>query len=88
MTATLTVLAIKASLLTGYWLYQRLGDDGADAAYDAVATASSALWILAGVFAVMGGFVLLGSAMIILFSYIAFSKGTKTKQRIRSRIAG
>jgi len=88
MTGTLTVLAIKASLLTGYWVYQRFGSGGADAAYDAVATASAAMWILAGMFAVMGGFVVLGSLMIVVFSYIGFSKGTATKQRIRSRIAG
>lgn len=88
MTEALTVLAIKASLLTGYWLYQRFGSGGADAAYDAIATASSVMWILAGIFSIMGGFVVIGGLIIVVFSYIAFSKGTATKQRVRQAIAG
>ena len=88
MTGTLTVLAIKASLLTGYWLYQRFTSDGADAIYDAVATASSVLWVLAGAFAIMGGFVIAGSALIILFTYVGLNKGTATRERVRARIAG
>lgn len=83
----LAVLAIGASLLLGYWLYLNF-QGGADAAYDAIATASSVLWVLAGVFAIMGGFVLVGSALIIVFSYVGLSKGTKTSERVRSRIAG
>ena len=85
--SVLTLLAIKASLLTGYWLYTRYSE-GANAAYDAVATASSILWVLAGIFAIMGGFVLFGSLLIVLFSYIGLSKGTKTSERLRARIAG
>lgn len=85
--STLTFLAIKASLLLGYWLYKRF-TGGADAIYDAIATASSILWVLAGIFAIMGGFVLLGSLLIIVFTYVGLTKGTATKNRIRARIAG
>lgn len=86
--STLTVLAIKASLLMGYYLYQTYTSDGADAIYDAVATVSSALWVLAGIFAIMGGFVIPGSIMIIVFTYIALTKGSATGDRVRARIAG
>lgn len=86
-TQTLAILAIKASLLLGYYLYQEY-QGGADATYDAIATVSSVLWILAGIFAIIGGFVLFGSLLIIVFTYVGLSKGTQTKDRIRARIAG
>lgn len=86
--STLTILAIKASLLMGYWLYKRYTSDGADAIYDAVATASSALWVLAGIFAIMGGFVIPGALLIIVFTYVGLTKGTATRNRVRARIAG
>lgn len=86
--SALTVIAIKASLLTGYYLYQSLGAGGANAAYDAIATVSSALWVLSGILAILGGFVLPGALLIIVFSYISLSKGAATKKRVRSQIAG
>lgn len=87
MTAALTLLVIAATMLMGYYLYANYAN-GANAAYDAVATASAALWVLAGIFAVMGGFVLVGGVIILLFTYIGLSKGSATKDRIHSRIAG
>jgi len=87
MTETLTILAIKASLLTGYWLYTQY-QGGANAVYDAIATISSAFWVLAGIFAIMGGFVLFGSVLIVIFSYVGLSKGSVTKRRLRRRIVG
>lgn len=83
----LSILAIGAALTVGYYLYVHYSG-GADAAYDAIATGSAILWVLAGIFTVIGGFVLFGSLLIIVFSYIGFTKGEKTNQRLRSRIAG
>lgn len=88
MTGTLALLAIVAAIGTGYYLFKRLGSGPANGTYDALATASAAFWVLAGVFAILGGFVFWGMVMIIVFSYIGLSKGTATKQRLRSRIAG
>ena len=87
MTELLVVFAIKASLLAGYYLYERFGKAGADGAYDAIATVSAAFWVLAGVFAIVGGFVVPGMILIIVFSYIGVSKGEATKRRLRSRFA-
>lgn len=84
----LAVFAIGAGLTTGYYIYVRFGSGGADAAYDAIALGSSIFWILAGIFLILGGFVLLGFLILIIFSYIAISKGTATRDRVRSRIAG
>lgn len=83
----LAILAILASLTLGYYLYTQYAS-GANAAYDAVATVSSILWVLAGIFAIMGGFILFGSLLIVLFSYVGLSKGTETSERLRARIAG
>lgn len=88
MTGTLAILAITASLLTGYWLYKTLGSSGANGAYDAVATVSSVFWIMAGIFAILGGFVWMGMFLIILFTFIGVTKGKATESRIRGRIAG
>lgn len=84
----LTVFAIGAGITTGYYIFVRFGSGGADAAYDAIALGSSIFWILAGIFAILGGFVLVGFVILIVFSYIAFAKGTATRDRVRSRIAG
>lgn len=83
----LAILAILASLTLGYYLYTQHAA-GAGAAYDAIVTVSSILWVLAGIFAIMGGFVLFGALLIVLFSYIGLSKGTRTSERLRARIAG
>jgi hypothetical protein len=85
--STLAVLAIIASALTGYWLYKNY-QGGGDAIYDAVATVSSVLWVLAGLFAIAGGMVLIGSVLIAVFTYVGLSKGSKTTERARARIAG
>lgn len=87
MSSGLTLLVIAATMLGGYWLYLNFAG-GANAAYDAVATASAGLWVLAGVFAVMGGFVVVGGVLILLFTYVGLSKGSKTKERLQSRLAG
>lgn len=84
----LAVFAIGAGLTTGYYIFVRYGTGGADAAYDAIALGSSIFWILAGIFAILGGFVVVGFVILGVFSYIAFSKGTATRDRVRSRIAG
>lgn len=83
----LTFLVIAATLALGYYLYLNFAG-GANAAYDAVATVSAALWVLAGIFAVMGGFVVVGGVIILLFTYVGLSKGSATKERLQSRIAG
>lgn len=88
MALTMTVLAITASLLLGYWIYLRLGSGTADATYDAIGLISAVFWILAGIFAIMGGFVIVGSVIIIIASYIGFSKGKNTERRVRRRLAG
>lgn len=88
MSTALAILAIVAGLTGGYWAFQRFGTGGADAAYDGIALVSSIFWILAGIFAILGGFVALGIVLLLIFSYIGFSKGKKTKARVRQRIAG
>jgi predicted membrane protein len=88
VTIALTVFAVTGSVILGYWLYLRLGRGTADASYDAIATLSAAFWIMAGIFAIMGGFVLFGSLLIVVFSYIGISKGKNTERRLRSKIAG
>lgn len=85
--SALTVLLILASLTLGYWLYTQYAG-GANAIYDAVATASAVLWVLAGIFAIMGGFVVPGAIMIVVFSYVGLSKGEATSERVRARLAG
>lgn len=84
----LASLAIVAGISAGYYFHLRFGSGGADAAYDAVALVSSFFWILTGMFLVLGGFVVIGVLILIIFSYIGISKGVNTRQRIRSRIAG
>jgi len=88
MSLALAGTAILAALLVGYWLFLRLGTGTADATYDAIAFLSASLWILAGIFAILGGMVVLGLVILIVASYIWFSKGTQTKQRLRRRLAG
>lgn len=88
MSAGLALLAILASLATGYWLFQSYGSGGANAAYDVIGLVSSIFWILAGIFAILGGFVLLGIFLLVVWSYIGLSKGKETKARFRRRIAG
>lgn len=85
--AVITVVAILASATLGYYLYSEYAG-GANAIYDGVATASAALWVLAGIFAVMGGFVLPGMILIIIFTYVGLSKGSVTSDRLRARLAG
>jgi UPF0716 family protein affecting phage T7 exclusion len=88
VSAALALLAIVAGLSGGYWAFKRFGTGGADAAYDGIALISSFFWIMAGIFAILGGFVALGLVLLVIFSYIGFSKGKKTKSRVRQRIAG
>lgn len=86
MTELLAILAIGTAILVGYYLACEYGE-GADAAYDAWATAVSIFYIIGSIFAILGGFVLFGVGMLVLFSYIAFTKGAATRDRVRSRIA-
>lgn len=88
MSLGLALAAIIASVSLGYWLFKTYGTGGADATYDVIALISATFWLLAGLFAILGGFVVLGIAILIIASYIWFSKGKKTKMRLRSRIAG
>lgn len=84
----LAVFAIVGGISAGFWLHRRFGSGGADAAYDGLALISSFFWILTGIFLVLGGFVVPGVIVLVIFSYVGISKGINTKQRIRSRIAG
>lgn len=88
MGVLLTALAVLVSVSLGYYVFKEFGTGGADATYDAIALVSSTLWILAGIFLIVGGHVLIGSVLIVIFSYIAFSKGRTTERRARSWIAG
>jgi heme/copper-type cytochrome/quinol oxidase subunit 3 len=88
MSLALAVTAILASLFLGYWIFQSYGTGTADATYDAIAFLSATFWILAGIFAILGGMVLLGIVILVIFSYIWFSKGLQTKRRLRRRLAG
>lgn len=80
-------IIVTASLLAGYYIYRSRGQVGADATYDAFAAVSSVAYILTGIFLIIGGFYLIGSLMIIIFAYIALSKGERTGDRLRSRLS-
>lgn len=88
MTLAFALLAIIGSFAVGYWIYKTYGSGGADATYDLLAVLSASFWILAGIFAILGGFVAIGIVILIVFSYVWISKGKKTKKRLRSRLAG
>lgn len=88
MSLALAFAAIVASVSLGYWIFKSYGTGTADATYDAIALVSATFWLLAGIFAILGGFVVLGILILVIASYIWFSKGKKTKTRLRSRIAG
>lgn len=88
MSLILAFAAVSGALFAGYWLFKSYGTGGADATYDVIAFISASFWLMAGFFAIIGGFVLLGIAILVIASYIWFSKGTKTKKRLRSRLAG
>lgn len=87
MSSLLAVMAIVAGLVAGYLAYQRLGSEPADATYDALGFLSASFWILAALFAIVGGFVWLGLAILIVASYIWLAKGVATKKRLRKRLA-
>ncbi|WP_255149784.1 hypothetical protein [Halorarius halobius] len=87
MSTVLAVLAIVGALLAGWYAYRRLGQGPADATYDAVGFLSATFWILAGVFAIVGGFVIIGIVILLIASYIWLAKGAATKKRLRKRVA-
>lgn len=88
MSFLLSIGAIGIAVILGYWLFLRLGTGTADATYDAVGFFSSIIWILAGVFLILGGHTLLGAALIAIWSYVGISKGKATEDRVRAKIGG
>jgi hypothetical protein len=82
----LSVLALFVAIGIGVWAYQR-NAAGADGAYDAFATVSSAFWVLSGTFLILGGFEFVGMIVVALFLYVFLAKGAKTQKRLRAKIA-
>lgn len=83
---TYALLAIVVALAVGWYLFQTRSGT-ADGAYDAFALFSSIIWILSGVFLILGGFYLIGGVVLALFFWIALSKGEKTSERLRARLS-
>lgn len=86
MSLLLALSAVFAAATLGYYLYLNYSG-GATATYDAIATVSSAFWVLTGVYLILGGFVLAGMIVVALFVYVGATKGSQTKRRLRARIA-
>lgn len=79
MSMTLAFIAISISFAIGYHLYQRRSG-GSHALSDTLAVLSASFWILAGIFAIIGGYVVLGMGLIIIFSYIWLGKAARTRE--------
>lgn len=77
---------IGLALLTGWYLHQTRSQ-GADFTYDAFATITSTIWVATGIFLIIGGFYLVGGVIIALFFWLALTKGEKTSERLRARLA-
>lgn len=77
---------IAIALGVGWYLF-KTRSTGADATYDAFAAASSVIWVLTGIFLILGGFYLVGGLVIAIFFWLALTKGEKTKERLRARLA-
>ena len=86
MSLTLSIVTLFVAIAIGVWAWSNYAG-GADATYDAFATVSAAFWVLSGTFLILGGFEIIGLIVVALFTYLFLTKGAKTKDRLRARIA-
>lgn len=82
------LLLVMVALTGGIYLYQRFSG-ASDTIGSALRVGSSIVWIISGVFAILGGFTLIGFALILLFTFIGYGAGLELRQEMaRKKIAG
>lgn len=77
----LAVLAMGVGVL----MYKRAGNQS-DTAADTMALVSSIFWIFAGLFAMMGGFVILGTVFIAVFTFIGIGKAVSVRNHYEREV--
>lgn len=83
-------LLVLAGLALTLGVYLAVNYSGtSDTLGDVLRVTSSVFWILSGVFAILGGFILLGFGLILVFTFVGTGAALDLrKEAARKRISG